>query len=411
MEGLTEEEIKKKAQENIEKIAKEAAEKKINESVAEEVEKSFEGKEFISKESAQEIATKTVEVSRKEFEKKMNEAFAEFKKKSQITKSEEKKSTFNDNLAEAIEKNADNIRSFKKGSSEIALSMKAVGDMSIPNNFPGATPFIQDVRGGLIINPYNRVWLSDILPQGRSTGNSVLFPRENGGEGGVAPWLDHSQDKSQVDWDFDSMAAFFKWIAGYVIVDREMLDDIDWLTSYLQAKLLVSLKTAENNFILNGTTDTNPVEGLLTVATQYNGDFINPVDRIIDSAYGQIVEDTHEFYYGNSLILNPRAAVGIGLNKADGSGEYDLPAGSVAFRNGNLDVGGLTSTTTTGMDKEDFLSFDRNAIMFLNRLEPEIRMFEDSTLAKRNKVMFRIEERVTQAIFNTDAIVTGKLKV
>jgi hypothetical protein len=37
----------------------------------------------------------------------------------------------------------------------------------------------------------------------------------------------------------------------------------------------------------------------------------------------------------------------------------------------------------------------------------EIRMFEDAALAKKNKVMFRIEERVSMAIFNNDAIVKG----
>ena len=47
--------------------------------------------------------------------------------------------------------------------------------------------------------------------------------------------------------------------------------------------------------------------------------------------------------------------------------------------------------------------------MFLRRMQPEIRMFEDAELAKVNKVMFRVEERVTQVIFNTDALVKGEL--
>jgi hypothetical protein len=36
-------------------------------------------------------------------------------------------------------------------------------------------------------------------------------------------------------------------------------------------------------------------------------------------------------------------------------------------------------------------------------------MFEDATLAKRNKIMFRVEERATLAIFNNSAIVKGTL--
>lgn len=407
MSELTEEE--RKAQADALEVVQKTAEAKANEVVT----KAFEGKTYVSKEDAEKVAeeavTKSITEQKQEFDRKISELSAQFKKELQL-KEVQKPSSFNDNLAEAIEKHADDIKNFKKGKQEVTLSLKAVGDMSIANNFPGATPFIQDVRTGLIQNPYDRVWLSDILPQGTSSGNSVLYPKENGGEGGVDVWTNPAVDKPQVDFDLTSQSAFFKWIAGWVVVDREMLDDIPWLTSYLQNKLLISLKTAENNFILNGTTDTNPVTGLLTAATAYNGTFTNPVDRIIDAGWGQIVEDTDQFYSPTHTILSPRAAVGIGLNKASGSGEYDLPNGSVAFVNGRLSVGGLSVVTSTGMDADDFLTFDRNAVMFLRRLAPEIRLFEDAELAKRNKVMFRIEERVTQAIFNNDAIVTGPLQ-
>lgn len=314
--------------------------------------------------------------------------------------------TFNQILGEAIKENAEAIQSFKKGDN-LVLELKTVGDMSIAANFPGSTPWNQDVRSALIQNPYDRVWLSDYLPQGNTTKGSIIYPKENGGEGGAATWV--SGDKSQIDFDLTSQSAFVKWIAGFVIVDREMLDDIDWVASYIQSKMLISLKVAENNFILNGTSDSNPVDGLLDVATAYNGSYIAAVDKIVDAAYGQIPEETFEFYQGNTAILNVRDAVAIGLNKAEGSGEYDLPPGTVAFQNGRLSVAGLNIATTTQLEADTFLAFDKTATLLVNRLAPELRMFEDSTLAKQNKVMFRIEERITLAIFNDAAIVTGSL--
>lgn len=315
--------------------------------------------------------------------------------------------TFNQILGETIKENADKIKNFRKGD-ELTMEFKAVGDMSIAANFPGSTPFTQDVRNALIKNPYDRVWLSDYLPQGNTTKSSVIYPKENGGEGGAATWVSGlGNNKPQMDFDLASQSAFVKWIAGYVIVDREMLDDIDWVASYIQSKMLISLKVAENNFILNGTSDSNPVQGLLDVATAYDGTYTAAVDKVIDAAYGQIPEDTYEFYQGNTAIFNVRDAVKIGLNKADGSGEYDLPAGSVSFANGRLSVGGLNIATTTQLGADNFLVFDRTAALLINRLAPELRMFEDATLAKQNKVMFRIEERITLAIFNDDAIVKG----
>jgi HK97 family phage major capsid protein len=314
--------------------------------------------------------------------------------------------TFNQILGDVIKENAEAIKSFRKGD-DLALELKAVGDMSIAANFPNSTPFNQDVRNAIIQNPYDRVWLSDYLPQGSTTKGSIIYPKENGGEGGAATWVTGSGSKPQMDFDLTSQSSFVKWIAGHVIVDREMLDDIDWVASYIQSKMLISLKVAENDFILNGTTDANPVTGLLTAATAYNGTYTAAVDKIVDAAYGQVPEETFEFYQGNTAILNVRDAVKIGLNKAGGSGEYDLPAGTVMFENGALRVAGLNMATTTQLPADNFLTFDRTATLLVNRLAPELRMFEDATLAKQNKVMFRIEERITLAIFNDNAIVKG----
>lgn len=317
--------------------------------------------------------------------------------------------SFNEILSETIHDNAAKIQNFKNGSPELRMEMKAVGDMSIAVNFPTAGTFSQDVRSNLIPKPFNRVWLGDILPGGTSKGSSILYPKENGGEGGAAVWTDKTQDKAQMDFDLTGQTAYFKWIAGYVIIEREMLDDIDFLNSYLQMKMLISLKIAENSFILNGTSDTNPVDGFNDVATAYNGAFTKPVDRIIDAAWGQLVEDTFDFYNPTNLILTPRNSVQIGLNKADGSGEYDLPNGSVAFAAGKLGLADLELVRTTDVGSGNFIAFDKNATAFVKKLQPELRMFEDAALAKKNKIMFRVEERATLAIFNNAAIVKGVL--
>lgn len=331
--------------------------------------------------------------------------------------------SFNTILSDAIEAHANEIKNFKRGATEKRFDLmpevkadasgerevKAVGDMSITANFPTAGNIYQDVRG-MIMNPYNRVWLGDVLPGGTSDKPVLTYPKENGGEGAAGLWEDPTTDKPQMDFDLTSTNGYFKWIAGIVIVDREMLDDIPFLTSYLQQKMLISLKTAENAFILNGSDPlkSNPVDGLLDVATAYNGALTIPVDMIIDAAYGQIVEDTFGFYNPTTVVTMPRQAVSkLGLNKAAGSGEYDLPTGSVGFANGKLSIGGLELVTSTSIGANNFLALDKTATNFVKRLAPELRLFEDATLAKRNKVMFRIEERATLAIYNNKAIVKG----
>lgn len=334
--------------------------------------------------------------------KTMQEQLDKMNIKMQGGNQETKTKSFNEVIKETIEANADKLKGLATDFGTMNLEMKAVGDMSIAGNFAGATALYQDARTGLLINPYERQFLGDILPGGTSTGTQIVYPKENGSEGGIDEWT--TGNKPQVDYDLTTETIAFAWLAGIVIVDRAMLDDIAWLTSYLQNRLLLDLKTKENDFILN-----RAVTGILVKATAYNGIFTNAVDRIIDASWGQIIEDTKDMYSPTHVVMKPRAAVGIGLNKAEGSGEYDLPQGSVAFSNGNLQVGGLNVLSTTSMPTGKFLAMDARATQFVKRMQPELRMFEDATLARQNKIMFRIEERVALAVYNNNALVTGDL--
>lgn len=390
---------KAEAQEAVKKMAEEAAKTTVEENQKAVNEKL----EAIEKAMAEGVKTKEDIAA---LNKNIAEMQARVKAISQTEKSNGKAKSFNQFLAEAIEENAEAIKSHSKGK-EVNIVMKEVGDMSLAANFPNAGALIQDQQTGLIATPYERLSIADLLPRATSTANSVVYPKENGGEGAVAFW-DKSGNKAQVDYDFTSQVAASKWLAGIVVVDREMLDDIPWLTGYLQSKLLAGLKKAENSLILDGTADsTNPVTGLLAAATAYDGDYTVLAEQIVDAAYGQIPEKTFDFYRPTNAVLHPRDIVKVALNKATGSGEFDLPPGSISFANGQLNIAGLQTTSTTDVDKDDFLVFDKAATMFISRMAPEIRMYDDSELAKVNKVMFRIESRASLAIFNNNAIVKG----
>ncbi len=337
--------------------------------------------------------------------------------------------TFNEILAETIERNADNIRNFKKGQDltfdllpEVKADetgkkeVKTVGEMSLAVNFPGADTLYSDRRGPLVETPINKVDIAALLPSGNSTGTSIVYPKEvSTGEGGVALWT--TGDKPLVDWDFIPVNAPWKTPAGVVIVDRFMLDDIPFLTSWIQRKMLLSLINARNTLILQGDDTAPALPGMQDVASPYNGIFTGTtttlaIKKLIDSAYGQIPDATQDDYRGNLIILNTRDQVNIGLNTATGSGEFDLPVGSVAFSNGSLSIGGLRTVGIAAptMPYGTFYSLDTNAVMVVTRMQPELRMFDDGyTLPRSNKIMFRIEQRLTVLFFNNAAIIKGVL--
>jgi len=311
--------------------------------------------------------------------------------------------SFNQVLAETIAENAEAIKNHKKGES-LVFEMKAVGDMSIAANFASATELYQ-IQKPLYIPPFEQTFLGDILPGATSGGTGIVYPEKTGGEGGIDEWDGtDDEDKAQVDYDFTKRTIAFAWLAGIVIVEREMLDDVPWLTSFLQNQLLLDLKTRENAFILN-----REVTGLLVKATPYDGDYTVPVERLVDAAYGQLPEDTFGQHRTSHFVMRPRDTVKVGLNKATGSQEFDLPQGTVGFAQGVLNISGVQTVATTSIAAGKFLAMDARAVQFVKRMQPEIRMFEDAALAKKNKVMFRIEERVAVAVYNSKALVYGNL--
>jgi HK97 family phage major capsid protein len=312
---------------------------------------------------------------------------------------------FNDVMEKAIEENAAAIAGFKKGQN-IAIEMKAVGDMSTAN-FGGTSYYnaTTDIRQAVLPLLTERIWMRDVLPSGSTGAGNIWYPRHTGGEGGAAAWL--SGAKPEMDFDFDGVNTPVEWIAGYVKVPRGMLDDVAWLQSFLRQNMLLSLYKQENNQILNGNGTSPQLKGILPQATAYNGDYLVPVERIVDAGYGQVNENDGA---ANLVMLHPRDAVAIILNKATGSGEYDLPPGTIGFINNRLTVAGMTVVQTKEITRGNFLTGDNNASQFITRLSPEIRMFEQNEDdAKKNLVMFRIEERAALATYYPTWWVKGAL--
>lgn len=346
-----------------------------------------------------------------EIEKAKGELEAQFNalevKMKELKAPEAKQEHFNDVLKKTLEENAAQLKGFARGN-RMTLEMKAVGDMSTAN-FSGTT--YANLTTNYLQAPLplltERIWMRNILPSGTTNSATIVYPRHTGGEGGVAPWKQSDGAKPEVDFDFDNQTVNVEWLAGYVKVPRQMLDDVAWLNSFLQQNLLLSLYKAENNQILNGNGTSPQLKGIIPQAQAYDGDYTIGIERIIDAGYGQV-----NGAYGNAnlALLNPRDAVAIILNKASGSGEYDLPPGTVGFVNNQLRVAGITIVQTNEMTAGNFLIGDNTASQFITRLAPELRVFEQNEDdAKKNLIMIRIEERAALATYYPEWWVKGTL--
>ncbi len=101
----------------------------------------------------------------------------------------------------------------------------------------------------------NSIWVNEMksneynpihIHQGNLPTGLFTFPKETGGEGDVAPQTQGSS-KAQLDFDITMTDAPAQYIAGFVRISRQMLDDVPAMTSFLQARLLEKYLLAEES--------------------------------------------------------------------------------------------------------------------------------------------------------------------
>lgn len=317
---------------------------------------------------------------------------------------------FKSAIGEALEEGKSELVGMAKNKKtrNLSLDIKAVGDMTFSNFGTGAyAAATTETRPTLYQSPFSPLWLRNILPNATTDSAAIQYLRANGGEGAVAVWNEtptgspaEVPDKPQVDFDFELVTDTVDWIAGWTRIPRSMLEDVSWLRGYLSQQLIYGpqgLFVAENGVIMDAL-DNNSVV--------YDGSNTALIEQVYDAAFGQL----RDFYFSPTHILaNHRDVVNeIMLNKASGSGEYDLPVGTVLIVDGQLTVGGVPVIGVPNIPRGEFFVLDNTQTQFVSRMSPELRFFEeDRDNVVKNLITARVEERAAVLIFNENAIIKG----
>lgn len=287
------------------------------------------------------------------------------------------------------------------------IELKAAGDLD-ETAFAGVSldSQITEVRG-LRESAYQPIWLRNFMPNNSTTSGVIHYLKEEPWTGAAAVWdgtgtIETLTDKPGLNPNFDMVTETVLWIAGIVRVKREMLDDVAWLRGYLSRKLTTGrygLFVAENAQILS-TLQTNSVT--------YDGDKTNLVEAIYDAAFGQLRDNYHN---PSVIIVNNRDLVSlIALNKAEGSGEYDLPVGTVVTTQAGLSIGGIPVVGIPDMEQGKFLVYDANETELVTRMNPEVRFFEeDRDNVAKNLITVRAEERILPIVYDETAVIYGEV--
>lgn len=281
----------------------------------------------------------------------------------------------------------------EKMKSEQAFSaMKIVGTMNLTDNLTG-TSQISYVPNPIMRSFYNPHLYDVFRIVPTATGN-VTFPRGNSpvGEGSFGAQTE-GNDKAQIDYDVTMVNVSVPFIAGYVKVSRQMLQDLPFLQSYLSQSLIEDWNRAVNTRYLN-TIATNST-ALSTSETLTVSKLIAGVAQHGDLGLGM-----------PNLILTTWAAWSTLLLTKPSN--FGVPASVAVDADGRIRINGIPVVPHSQVTGSRFyvLNTDAFATAQASGLQVRSTEFDQSDFIK-NLVTYRAEARIELLSFQPKAAVYG----
>jgi hypothetical protein len=268
------------------------------------------------------------------------------------------------------------------------------------SDFDGYEPFATEFRAP-IEKKYETFHYRNILPSGTMSGEFVKYPRHNSTTGGAGEWTYGDGSKPEMQPQIAPYQADAVWVAGLLKgIPVSMIEDFQWMLSYLSSVGQKELLKAEDLLIQNGGTD---IEGIDQVAQAYNGSKTSLVDQIIDASFRQVKDALHT---PNGVVLSNADYTDILINKSTGSEDYNLPTIVGVRPDGVLTIAGIPLFANSYLDAGVVYVGDWTTSQLINRSAPRLRVFDqNSDDAEKNQLLIRIEERIALAHFYTDSYV------
>jgi len=311
---------------------------------------------------------------------------------------------FNVTLADAIEQNGDSLAKLARGEqkrSSFILDTKAVGNMTEALSLTG--DITRQYANQVYALPARKVHLRSLLPIGTINQGLFTFPYESGGEGAPAAQTQGSS-KAQVDFDITMKDAAAQYIAGYVRISRQMLDDIPAMTSFLQSRLLEKYLVAEDAQLLSGNGTAPNLQGITGVATAATGAATVDVEQLVQAISQLETSD----YSATGILVNPTDWAAI-MNTKNTNSAYSLPASTVVTTDGSVSIAGIPLYKSTAIAVDKFLVGDWSMgaqIMQNQGISVQFSEMDGDNFTK-NMITVRVEARIAFPIYYAGAFIYG----
>lgn len=301
-------------------------------------------------------------------------------------------------IGEAIVKGYDSIKEAVRSNGKgfnFELDLKTVGVMTEAASLTG-NPYVSYINSPALrafVNPHLRS-IFNIIPV--STG-SVSFPRGNSpvGEGSFGKQTEGSA-KAQLDYDVTVVNKVLQFIAGYVKVSRQMVDDLPFLNSYLQQSLIEDFQRAEDTYYLND---------LASSATAGSSSGANTAEKFVD-----YVAQLGSANWQANLILTTFTGWANVLKTVPSGGSYSVPGGITIDNQGNIRMMGIPVIPHSLVTASKAYVLDTTKFSIAQQSGLAVRSTEfDQDDFVKNLITFRCEARCDLMQFQPSACIYGSI--
>lgn len=296
---------------------------------------------------------------------------------------------------------------FRGKSINIPMSRKALTNTGVTGtalNYPGDQVLAQPLPPLL-----RRLTVRDLLAPGRTSKAVIFYPRETGFTNNAAVVSEGSL-KPKSDITFDLVTQPVRTIAHLQDISLQMLDDVDFIQSYIENRMRYGLKLVEEAELLNGSGTGQHLNGIYTQATAYSQPLGSVVqaEQDIDKLRLAILQVELAEAQVTGIVLHPTNWANIELLK-DTQNRYIIanPQNTTTGRIWGRDV-----VSTQAMSSGHFLvgDFAMHAQIF-DRQDANVAIsYDNKDNFERNMATLRVEERLALAVYRPEAFVKGLLE-
>lgn len=262
-------------------------------------------------------------------------------------------------LRKSLEANLEKIQGLKTSREGFQMVVKTVGTMLESTNISGGNVPVEQRIPGLNIIASRRVRFLDVLSRRRANSNLISWVYQSGKEG-AAGTTEEGATKNQIDFNLVVASQSVVKYSAFIKVSTEMLDDIDFIESEINAELLRELLKAVESGAYSGNGTAPNLNGVHTVATAWAaGSFAATVDNanevdVLVVAVNQILIAEQDM--PSHIFMHPTDVTKLKLYKVSGTDRRYVER--LAEIGGTLFMDGIPIIQTTLVSVGTFLIGD-----------------------------------------------------